>query len=433
MASAAEPPVAAAAEAIPAPAAGESAVTPVDLETALRWTLARNPDLVALRPDIEATAAAVDVARQFPLELNPSLSVDLMPWAYEQDFGQGSQRLGTSVAVKWSQPIGPGRLGSHLAIAQATYDQTHWRVLQAELLALVQTYRLHQAATYRREKQAIARQLAEFNEQLVRTIRRQAEAAQAAPKDLVLAEVENQAMRQQLKVAEQQYLDAITELRKQLGLPEYAATLVPIGALTIPENPVSTDEQQLVCLALAGHPEIQVAAAQADTSHAAVALARTERIPLSTVGPIYARDETGTTFYGLAVNTPLPVLNPGRRLVWQREAEYSRAVIAAQQTRARIEAAVKASLAKWQQTQQLVADVLETAATLETQTEKMERLYTAGQADLLQLLQVRQRLIDAENAKLDMLWQAVQAYADLLAATGATPLLGSLPVADEAH
>ena len=58
----------------------------------------------------------------------------------------------------------------------------------------------------------------------------------------------------------------------------------------------------------------------------------------------------------------------------------------------------------------------------------MERLYTAGQSDLLKLLQVRQRLIDAENAKLDMLWQATQAYADLLAATGATPLLGALPL-----
>ena len=49
----------------------------------------------------------------------------------------------------------------------------------------------------------------------------------------------------------------------------------------------------------------------------------------------------------------------------------------------------------------------------------MERLYAAGQTDLLKLLQVRQRLIDAENAKLDMLWQATQAYADLLASTGA--------------
>jgi len=268
----------------------------------------------------------------------------------------------------------------------------------------------------------------------VRTIRRQAEAAQAAPTCLVLAEVENQSMQQRLRVADQQYLDAITELRKQIGLPEYAGTLVPTGSLKIPENPVSNDAEQLVGIALAGHPDIQVATAQANTSRAAVALARAERIPLSSVAPIYSRDETGTSFYGVAVDTPVPILNPGRRLVWQREAEYQRDSIAAEQTRVRIEAAVKASLAKWRQTHRLVSDVMDTAKVIESQTQKMERLYTAGQTDLLQLLQVRQRLIDAENAKLDMLWQAIQAYADLLAATGATPLLGSLPVAcDESN
>ena len=316
---AAEPPVSAALESVPAPASLSFDVTPVDLETALSWTLSRNPDLVAMRPNMDVSAAAVAVARQFPTELNPSLSVDLSPWTYERDFGEGARRLGTAVAVQWAQPIGPGRRMNRLCMARATYDQTQWRVLQAELLALVQTYRFHQTATYRREKLRVARQLAEFNEQLVRTIRRQADAAQAAPTDLVLAEVENQSMRQRWKMADQQYLEAITDLRKQMGLPEYAGTLVPTGSLTVPDNPVGNDAEQLTRMALAAHPDIQVAAAQANTSHAAVALARAERIPLSSVGPIYERDETGTTFYGLAVNTPVPILNPGRRLVWQRE------------------------------------------------------------------------------------------------------------------
>ena len=44
----------------------------------------------------------------------------------------------------------------------------------------------------------------------------------------------------------------------------------------------------------------------------------------------------------------------------------------------------------------------------------MERLFEANQADLTQLLQARQRLIQLENAELDALWQATQAQADLL-------------------
>jgi outer membrane protein TolC len=62
---------------------------------------------------------------------------------------------------------------------------------------------------------------------------------------------------------------------------------------------------------------------------------------------------------------------------------------------------------------------------IQQQAAKMERLYTAGQTDLLKLLQVRQRLIEAENAQLDMAWQATQAYSDLLVALGATPLIGT--------
>lgn len=432
--SATEPPPVATAESVPAPAPVTSAQMPLDLQTALRLTLTSNPDLVGLRPGVAASAAAVAVAQQFPMELNPSLSVDLFPWTYERDFGQGAARLDTAVSVAWTQPIGPGRRSNRLEIARATYHQTQWRVVQAELLALVQTYRLHQTATYRREKLRVARQLAEFNAHLVEAIRRQTEAAQAAPPDLVLAEVENQSMRQRLQMAEQEYLDAVTELRKQIGLPEYAGSAEPVGPLTVPENALSTDENQLTQLALAGHPDIQAAVAQANISHAALGLARAERIPVTSVGPLYEIDESGTTFYGLAVSSQVPILNSGRRLVCQRQAEHRRDLVAANQTRMRITTAVKASLAKWSQTQRLVAEVVDTAKAIEAQTQKMERLYTAGQTDLLKLLQVRQRLIDAENAKLDMLWQATQAYADLLSATGAAPLLGSLPVpSDESN
>jgi outer membrane protein, heavy metal efflux system len=126
-------------------------------------------------------------------------------------------------------------------------------------------------------------------------------------------------------------------------------------------------------------------------------------------------------------STPVPVLNSGKPLVWQREMEHSRDLVALEQLRVRTIARVKASLVKWNQTKDLLGKVLASTEFIQPQAEKMERLYTAGQVDLLKLLQVRQRLIEAENARLDMVWQATQAYADLLAATGATPLLGALP------
>ena len=406
--------------------------TPLDLETALQWTLSSNPELVALRQNLSVSAAAMEVARRFPMSLNPSVSVDARPWTFERNTGQGARPLDAQVSVSWMQPIELGnRTGHRLSIAQAAYNQTHWNILQAELLALVQTFRLHQSALYRREKLGVARQLAEFNVQLLQSVRRQMEAGLAPATDLVLAEVENQSMTQRLQTAEQEYLDALTELRKQLGMPQCADSAMPSGELKIPAGVVPADEDNLTRIALESHPEINAAQAQASASHAAVCLARADRIPVPSVGPVFERDESGTSFYGMVLSTPVPVFNSGKTLVCQRETEHSRDLAAVEQLRVRTIVRVKASLTKWNQTKDLVNRVFAATQAIQAQAEKMDRLYAAGQTDLLKLLQVHQRLIEAENARLDMVWQATQAYADLLAATGATPLLGAVsPAAD---
>ena len=139
--------------------------------------------------------------------------------------------------ITWSQPIElPYRTNLRAGIAQASYDQTRFTVLQAELTALVQTYRLYQTALYRRDKLKVSRALVEFNERLVQTLQRQVEAARAAPADLVLAQVESHATRQQLEIATHEYVAAISDLRSQLGIPEYATTAVPERRHDLPET-----------------------------------------------------------------------------------------------------------------------------------------------------------------------------------------------------
>ena len=66
-------------------------------------------------------------------------------------------------------------------------------------------------------------------------------------------------------------------------------------------------------------------------------------------------------------------------------------------------------------------------APIQEQTARMQRLYDAGQTDLVKLLLVRQRWIEAANTQLDATWQATQVYADLLVALGGASLLGMLP------
>ena len=184
----------------------------LDLPSALELTLNHNPTLVAQRQELGVSAEAIEVARRFPTSLNPSVSVDVAPWIFERAANGEIDRLHTFVTFAWAQPIELGnRTALRESIARATYNQTRWNVLQAELLALVQTYRGFQTATYRREKLGVAERLVEFNRHLVEVLRRRTEAGQAAPADLVVAEVESQATAQLAALARQEYAVALAE------------------------------------------------------------------------------------------------------------------------------------------------------------------------------------------------------------------------------
>lgn len=398
------------------------------MESALELTLTYNPNLVAQRQELGVSAEAVEVARRFPTSLNPSVSVDVTPWVFERAPSGEIERLHTFVTVAWAQPIELGHRTAHReSIARATYDQTRWNILQAELLALVQTYRGFQTATYRRQKLEVAERLVEFNRHLVEVLRRRMEAGQAAAADLVVAEVESQATGQLAGLARQEYAVALAELRQQIGIAQYADSAEPAGGLKAPQEETPGQEDRLLQTALQTRPEIRAAQAKAAASRAAVCLARADRIPIPSLGPMYERNETGATFYGLAFSTPVPILNAGQPQVRQREAEYHRDLVAVEQARQRVTVEIKATLARWRQAQQLVAQTQAVAQPIQAQAARMDRLFTAGQADILKLLVVQQRAIESQGTQLDAIWQATQAYADLLAALGATPLMAALP------
>ena len=268
--------------------------------------------------------------------------------------------------------------------------------------------------------------LVQFDQRLLATLRRQMEANQVSAADVVLAEVDGQATRQLLEAARQEYAAALAELRQQIGVSQVAGALAPAGELSLPERPSSEDPQALIRSALDARPEIQAARSQVAASRAAVALARAERIPVPSVGPVYEKDETGVSYYGMGLSTPVPVWNAGGPLLRQREAECHRDVVALQQAQERTAAQVRAAWARWRDARRSVAQVQSLAEPLAAQTSRMGRLFEAGQSDVVRLLQVQRRSLEARNAQLDALWQSTQAYADLLAAMGSAPLITSL-------
>ena len=403
-------------------------LTPLNLETALEWTLSCNPDLVTIRQNLNVSADAVAVARRFPTSLNPTVSVTLQPWVFERGVDQSINQLATLVSISWMQPIEFGhRNAIRTSIASAAYSQTRWTILQNELMALVQTYRLHQGGVYRREKHRIAVELADFNQRLLEVLKRQLQANQIPAADVVLAEVENQTTLQHVETARQEYVQAQMDLCQQIGVPRLADTVELVGKLQWPDYHESGDEDSFVRTALSSRPEIRAAQAQVAGSHNAMLLARADRIPIPSVGPVYEKNESNASFYGVGLSSPIPILNTGTPMLRQRESEYHRDAVSLDQTKQKVIVQVKTALIRCNEARRLLDKTNVITGPLQEQAARMDRLYEAGQSDLVKLFQVRQRLIEAENTRLDAVWQMIQAYADLLTALGAAPLVAAVP------
>ena len=240
---------------------------PIAMQAALYGAVTSNPDLVTLREGnaLAASAEAVEVARHFPTTLNPTLWIDYRPITLVPNgtFGTGPKsHAGASgnnyyhygqdyIYVSLRQPVELGHQTRYrYHIAQAAYDQQKWLVVQAELTALVQTYRFFQTAAYRREKFRLAEELANFNDRLQETLERRMEANQVQPADVSLARVESRSTRQLVKAARQDYLIALTDMRNQIGIPEQAGTFEPLGEFSVPPYIPPVDEKVMVQEAL---------------------------------------------------------------------------------------------------------------------------------------------------------------------------------------
>jgi cobalt-zinc-cadmium efflux system outer membrane protein len=260
----------------------------------------------------------------------------------------------------------------------------------------------------------------------VTTLRKGLEAKVVQAADVALAEVEREAILQQVEAARQDYAVALADLRNQIGRPETAGTAEPLGDFVLPPFIPDAEDDALIDMALVGRPDINSARAAVQGALSAINLAKGDRIPTMVAGPEYTRDEFGNHFVGFILVTPLPIVNNGNPLVRQREAEYRRASVALEQVQQRAVAQIKAATAKWNAANRLVERTNGTTATLKSGVDRLERLFQENQTDITKLLQARQRLIQLENARLDAVWQATQAQADLLTALGASNLLGSL-------
>src|SRR5207244_11879157 len=98
--------------------------------------------------------------------------------------------------------------------------------------------------------------------------------------------------------------------------------------------------EALVAQLAGGRPDVLAARANFEAARANLGLARASRVPSLMIGPFYEHDTEAVQSYGLQAQIEIPVVNSGRPLVRQREAELRQRQVAFEQrqAKARVEA-----------------------------------------------------------------------------------------------
>jgi outer membrane protein TolC len=398
----------------------------LSLEGAIEITLRQNPSLLGQRQSEAVSQAAVAVASTYPY--NPSLQTVVLP--YSVNLQGNSVPVQNSVAVM--QTVELAHQQQHRTnAATADFARTTWAIRQAEMLEAAQTERLYFTAVYQRDLRNMSALLARVNDELIGVLERRLSAGQSTPTDLALARIEARSARQQADLAAGAYQSGLAELHTQLGLPQ-ACGLEPEGDLASrhwlpapavdPGEAVGGDRPLALSAMVANRPDVMAARAELAAAQANYNLARAAMVPNLVVGPNYERDNTGVLMLGIQAQMDLPIVNSGKPLVRQREAEVCQKQVALEQflVQARLEA--EAALARYERARVLLdrtrADL---SGPLARDVRQIEDSFRAGQTDLIHVFTARTTLIQAQRGLLDLVSEVAQAAARVSETTGLAP------------
>ena len=210
---------------------------------------------------------------------------------------------------------------------------------------------------------------------------------------------------------------ARVRLRALLGFvgPEPAMTLVePPGALTDECGPAAVVLES----AMAARPDVRAAEMRIEAAGARAGLERARIVAFTVSLDANAKGAAGFEMGpGLSIELPLLSQNQGRRARAAAELEQAaRRYIAVRTSVAAEIATAFAGLAEARATAQLLGG--DVGASMAAARQQAERLYAAGEISLVDLLQVRQRLIDIESTRVDTAFGVNRAVVRLEQAAG---------------
>ena len=398
--------------ALPAPTTELRSLT---LEEALRQALIGSPALRAKQAQLAAVQGAQTDAAAF-FRSNPEISASSTRREVSQA-GTGSDRY-----REWNAGI-----SQPIEIAgQRGYRREATAAAAASLNAeIADTGRQAGAEVSERFYRVLAlQQRVELEEHAVSLFQSTADAVQkrrAAGEDTRLdanvASVEAERARNQLAVAQEQLLDARSDLAAKLQLPPQALPRA-VGELTLVPRTVSLVE---LVDAAATHPRLRALTERENAADARVRLERANRYPDITAGISVGREGPGTGRERLttfSVSVPLPFFNRNQAAIGQALTDRTQAELDRQTIGRDLRGSVTALFSKLASLEARVRRLQESVLpALEDNQALSQRSRRAGQIGLLELIVVNRQALDARRDLIDAMtdYQATRIALELAA------------------
>ncbi len=268
--------------------------------------------------------------------------------------------------------------------------------IQAQSLA-VKLLALERQRSLRSQQAELAQKLSEFATQ-------RAEVGELSPLDAAQAQLDAQRMQLEGRQLEVERTSLLGELKPLLGLAP-AEELKLRGDLPDPAPlPAPRGWQQ--------RPDFQLAKLKAEAAGVEIDLAKAGKWEDLTAGAFIEGERMEdapdglerTPFFGIRVSVPLPFWNNNEGKVQEKRAAARRAQLEIQALVNLIENELAAARADMEAQMKLAADTREKLLPLVQQhTERLEKAYEQGQADLLTVLRARDQRLQLEAAVLNAL------------------------------
>jgi len=385
----------------------------LSIDEAVRFALEHNPQLAGLRQQHGIAAAAVVIARTYPF--NPVYQGGVTS-ASNSDPAQvtnatpQSHQLSLEVQLFHQQSF-------RRSAACAALSRTDWEIAGQELSFAVNAVRGFDGLLYRQGKLEVTEEYLRLNQRSVEQARKLVERGTLGAADLIVAQAEVNDVRAQVELNRAALIGALRDYYRALGLEE--GSLGATGTMDRPPPPTETD--QLLAAAFAARPDRFARLAAVQEADANVGLQEADRFGNPQIGPVYEVNESRTRFLGAKIQVPLPLFNRKKGEIQQAKAQRSQAATSVRQVEVEIRQDVCLAAARVAQSRRWVESYRdEILPALEKSQQNIDELFQQGQAgvDVLRVLDVRRKLLKAQDGYLDALFAYTQALADLAQAVG---------------